>query len=376
MNILQLMVQLGIAGTGEVQKGLEGVENQAHGAAGGVRHAGEEVHTAEAKFERFEFAALEAVFALQQFVGVAKEAVATATEFSGLKAATEWNHLSQSIQNVTGSAQGARDMLKEVKEMASETGFNAQDLARVAPQLVNSGVAPGEVPEQLKSMANMAAMGNLTREQLPDFLETMVRMRNMDHPAVRQLESLNNLDIKKIVNAGAGTHFTTANQAYDFLSSTGLGQANKILLAGADALGKDAAALQKANDPAMALAKSLETLEEVMEPTGELLLKILGPVGAGFGWLAEQMEHLNVITGGSAGLIAIILLLVRHHKLLVSSFRAAIRYTQDLAEAVERYGAAAEMAAHSTGGIAAEAEGAAHGAGAARTGRFAGRPRR
>ena len=260
MNILQLFVQLGIKGADKVESALGGVEEQAEHAAGGIRHAGESAHVAEAKFEHFEFAALEAVFALQQFVSAGKESIEVVTEFSGVAAASEWNHLSRSIQNVTGSAAAARDMLKELKEIGAGTGFNSQDLAKIAPELVNAGVAPGDVPEQIKSMTNMAAMGNLTRDQLPDFLETRVRSRDMDHPMVKQLTGMTGMPIKDLVNAGAGTHFKTANQADDFLAAVGGARSVKILLAGADALGKDAAALQKANDPAMALAKTLEIL--------------------------------------------------------------------------------------------------------------------
>ena len=58
MNILQLMVQLGIKGTGEVQAGLEGVEEQAHATAEGVKKTGGAVREAEGEFEHFKFGAL------------------------------------------------------------------------------------------------------------------------------------------------------------------------------------------------------------------------------------------------------------------------------------------------------------------------------
>ena len=89
MNILQLVAQLSIKGAEAVEKGFSGVEHQAHGAAAGVKHAGEEVEKAEAKFEHFEFAATEAVFAIQNFTSVMTEAIAVAGELrSGLTSRT------------------------------------------------------------------------------------------------------------------------------------------------------------------------------------------------------------------------------------------------------------------------------------------------
>ena len=379
MNIMQLMVQIGIKGAEIVTEALGHVEHQTEKTGTSVKKTGHAVHEAEEEFKHFKLPVMEAVVAMQSVSGAAREVMEMVGEFSGLKAASEWRHLQTGLENVTGSAEKARDMLKELQEIGGDTPFNSQQLASYASSLVNAGAPAEQVPVEVKTLANLASSGAMDPSQMPEFMTMMVKMRNMNEASGRMLESVNGLDIKKFVNAGAGTHFKTANQAYDFLGAVPGREAYHVLLKGADALAKDAAAMALVRDPALALAKTLETLEEAMAPTGALLLKVLTPVGAAMGWLAKQLEHLNNVTGGAAGLIGIVALLVRHHRLLFGSIRAAIRYTDELAESIERYGEAAQLAAHASGAAgAAEVEGvgvaaAAGGAGAERAAAAAGK---
>ena len=251
----------------------------------------------------------------------------------------EFKTLENSLVNVVGDAEKARDLMKEIKEIGDHTGFDNADLVRIAPKLVNAGTNPEGIPAEIQSLVNLAAAGQ--PEPGPDARLPGHDDPDEEHgPPGRQAAPRHGQPAPRQDSSTPpqGTHFTRQNQAEDYLASTGLGQGAKILEAGADALGKDKAAMQLLRDPAMSVAKSMEILADVMEPTGELILKVVTPVVAGLGWLATQLKDLNEATKGMAGLIAIAALLIRHHRLLFGSMRAAIRYTNELAESIERYG--------------------------------------
>ena len=343
MDLAQMLVRLGVA-EGDIaalNKSLDQVSAKFEDTREHAEQSAEGVEEAGAEFGRFRSPVLEAVFAFQMFTGEVKESIAAMGELSGVAVAMEYNHIQNALDNVTGSAQATKEMLESLEKIKSP--YLNTTLLAAAPKLINSGISPDALPANLKALVDMAAEGNMTNQEMPAFLDEMVKLRGEDHPMIRQLtEQFAGLPIAQIVNKGARTHFNTSNQAYDYLEGLRGNQAYDVLTKGAEALNNMAAATLLMKDPAMALEKTFETVKEVMLSTGNLLLPVLAPAVGFISQLATWIKNLNDETSGAAGLIAIVFIVRKNFGLLVDTFFAVIKFTKDLTAALRSYGQAAE----------------------------------
>lgn len=346
VDIEELIVRIKAAGVEQVSAALAQVEARSQGAVEGVRKTGAATKEASHEFGLFRSPVLEALFAVRAFTTEIRETVAALGELSGVKVAAEYAHIQAALDNVTGSAKAAKEMMEQIENLNSPY-LNTVMMSAV-PQIINAGTPASQAVGQLKDLTNIAAMGALTNQQLPGFIAELTRMRGMDHPELRSLAEFGGIPIMRLVNKGAGTHFQNANQANDYLQTMTGEQAYELLLKGSKAVGDLALKTEMMRDPALALAKGMEDLEDIFKATGDLLLPILGYMGYWLDQLFQWLKNINDLTHGLAGIQLILLVVIKYWRILSDTFLAGIRFTRQLTSALENYAEAAGAATKAT----------------------------
>jgi len=326
-----------------------------------VQAAGQAAQAAAPQFDASQIALLGVANAAQTAIYAVSTIAAFVAGISGIRTAAEFRDIALSLEQVTGSAKMAERMLKQLRRLGAETPFDTKELSAFAAQLIAAGTAADQAVPQLKSLADLAAFSRVPRAELPEFLRNIVQIRGQPTPELEDLKQLTRLapGIGKIVGAGMGTGPLTSIEAMRRLQGMSGQQAFDTILRGTELIAKDAAKLAALLNPLAAFANLLENINMIMEPTGQLILPVLGKIVEKMSQLAKFLGDINLLTHGLAGLAAIILVVVKVRGMLVTSFWAAVGATQALTASLNSYAAAARGAAVSNAvGGAAQAAGA------------------
>jgi hypothetical protein len=105
-----------------------------------------------------------------------------------------------------------------------------------------------------------------------------------------------------------------------------------------------------------------ESLAQIMLPTGEMLIPVLGAIARAVTWAAQRLHDLNEYLGGTAGFAFIVSGLVRFGPALIASLQGAFVGIMRLTTALQALAVTSNAAAMSVGGAAATNTGAAAGA--------------
>lgn len=271
---------------------------------------------------------------------------ATLAAITGLQVAAEYRDIALSLEQMTGSADRAQKILKEMRKMGAETPFETADLARFASQLIASGTAAEKVTDELRTLADLGAWARMPRHELPEFLRNLVQIRGREHPELQDLYQLTRTvpGIGKIVGAGLGTGELASTEAIQRLQQMSGKEAYETILKGTEMLARDAAKMAGLLSPLSALGNLIENIRTVMEPTGQILLQILMPVVDVLSRVAQAFGSLNELGKGMPGLVLIIWGLVKVKGVLVNSFVAAVTATRTLTQTLIQYAEAATAA--------------------------------
>ena len=282
--------------------------------ADGARQAQADVDSVTASVDKAEKGATAYSVALLAVASAAISAVSrlkqlaeTAAKISGVTVAAQFLDQSAALEAVTGSATRAQRAMSAFKDLELRQAFDAGELSKFYAQLVNVGEGTGKAIDQVKTLTNLAALSRVPGANQSDIIESAIGLRGREEVRKRSLQNLaTQTNLGKVVAAGLGkSQPMTATNAIRTLSSVSGERAYQILIKGADALDKNAAAMQALRSPTLALTLALRTVQQIMEPTGELLIGVLMPVASAFQWVADAAVQINRASGGSLGLLVL-----------------------------------------------------------------------
>jgi hypothetical protein len=289
-TIEELLVQIRLQGAQPTQQQLKAIR--------------EEVGKIETGFQQ-----LSTLGGALVLVSNLREMLAVFSEVSGLNIAAQFTGIALSLETVTGSAEKANRLLRELKQLGKETPFDTAELAQFASRMIGAGVATEKVTGELSKLADIAAFGGINRADLAPFLRNLLQIRGRGSGRA-DMADINELKdrvpaISRILAAGFGGKDTPESALKRAQGLTGR-QLYETILKGSEALAKGAAAARALRDPVAALANLFETLKMIMEPTGQILIRVLAPAMKMVQMLANALQNLNERTGGLAGLATLI----------------------------------------------------------------------
>lgn len=338
MSLLaSLLLKIGVEGADQAVNSLNSVDAKMHA----VSHS---VGSAAGEFSKFEFSALNAVGAATAFTFGIKELAGMFGEFSGLNVANKFADIQQGLAQVTGSAQTAHDMMKQLKDLGAATPFDTAELASFSTALINMGTDAKQAIPQLKTLADIAAFAKLPRAQMPRFMQEVQELRGQSTPHMQQimeLVSTNHIPLSKLLNAGMGTHFADNSQAMHGIGKMSGEQFYQGLLKGGDALAHDAALMASMSSPLAVVANLMENLEMIMETTGELIQAVMLPVLIQVEGYAKSVKDFNESTGGWGGLVVLGNVMAGIGKILTTTFVEAITGIKGLTRSLQGLAVAA-----------------------------------
>ena len=267
-------------------------------------------------------------------------------EISGVSIAAQFMSIQISLENLTGSASKAMQLMREFRAIGVASPFSTQEVSRTGMQALGAGVPEQDVGRQLKALLNVASFGNLTSADMTPF------MRNIFQIKTKMDKEANQTDINQMLARApavaklfSGTMGLSPEESAKKLQGMSGTEVYQTLIKGGEGMAKMAAAAQALRNPLVVVSNALEQFQMIMEPTGKLLIGVLTPVVYAFGRLAGFLGVINEMSGGLAGLIAV----------GVGATYALGRLTLTIAA----LGAAASASAFAGGGVAGAAAGRA-----------------
>lgn len=295
--------------------------------------------------------------------------------WSGVNLAAKYQAVTIGLTNILHSGEAAKKMMGELIQMGQETPFETADLVGFSRELLATGSSAGEAVRQLRTLANVGANMGLPVGEVGEMTRLLGSMRGRPHGGAETIQALQarGVNMAEVLAASGGPKFSgkyAQMQANQYLGS----------LTGAQAFDKVMTGLQKLNPTGAQSFLSVmqnmgESIRNVMLPTGELLLPVLGSLGKSLMSMANIVGKLNALTGGGAGLVAVFTGAWVGATRLVSSFRQAVVAIGQLDVAIMSLAATARASSAVSGasGAASMATPAVAGgaAAAARSGIFA-----
>lgn len=286
-------------------------------------------------------------------IGIVAGMLAT---LSGVRVAAQFQDLALSLETVTGSAEKANKLLRELRKMGAETPFDTAELASYASQLIAAGTATEKVVGQLRTLADLAAFSRIGRADLPRFLTNIMQMRGQPTPQLQDLKEMVRLApaLGKIVAAGVGQKGPmTSIEAMKKLQTMTGQQAFDTIIRGTEKIAKNAALMAATLSPINAFYNTLENIQMIMEPTGHIFLAVLKRIMGLVSYIAQGLGDLNAFTKGLAGLTIIIAVLAKSWTLIRNSMIAAKVQIDNLVASINRLAVSAGTAAGINAGAAA-----------------------
>jgi len=267
-------------------------------------------------------------------------------EISGVSIAAQFMSIQISLENLTGSASKAMQLMREFRAIGVASPFSTQEVSRTGMQALGAGVPEQDVGRQLKALLNVAAFGNLTSADMTPFMRNIFQIKTKMDKEANQTD-LNQMFARApaVAKLFSGTMGLSPEESAKKLQGMSGTEVYQTLIKGGEGMAKMAAAAQALRNPLVVVSNALEQFQMIMEPTGKLLIGVLTPVVYAFGRLAEFLGMINEKLGGLAGLGVIAL----------GATYALGRLTLTIAA----LGAAASASAFAGGGVAGAAAGRA-----------------
>lgn len=358
----QFILRVAIAGTGDVESGMQrigvsvervsGAAKKAGAAMGpvasSVKTAGQAAEEAGGKFAGFQIPLLQAT-STASYAAMAVGGLAVALySFSGVKLAAQFQSLEVGFGTILHSAGDAVKMLDKLRSMGENTPFLTKGLIEDARFLLNTGSTGAGVTRQMQAIADVGAATQIGDTGVADVTRRLTEMRMRPHIDVEEVAALAHIiPVRELVNAGTGKNFKSDTQAIQLLGSMRGTRAFDVLINGMEkAFGGAAAA--NANTVLGVIENLGETLKNIMLPTGRLLLPVVGLLGNNLKTIASALGDFNRLTLGIGGLSLMLIGLYRAKTMLVGSALRAISAITALTGALEGLALGAGTAAGAT----------------------------
>ena len=339
----ELALRITIAGQEKVRTGLQQVGHE-------LREAGERSEKFAEGLERTELPALALLSTIGFLVGGVRELIGALGEFTGVSEAAGYQKLTAQLTFLTGSAREAKEMIADLKETALGLGMNPLALAGYTRVLLNTGSSAREAARQIKALADVSAMGGMGEANIGEAANLLGQIREKPHLRAQAITRLSELGInlRDIVKAQTG-HEMSSMQAVSFLGAMRGEKLLETLIGGIEKTYGNAAKTLSDTTALGILQQIGANLQDVLEPTGEMLLPILQDFGAYVKDASEKIRNFNELTGGSAGLTVVMFGLYKAGGLIVGSFVRAGMAIKQLTTAIDRLAVSAYRASLKTG---------------------------
>ncbi len=340
-----LYYRVSVEGADAAKGQLRGVREQAADTARGMR-------TVSAAFSATEIPLMSLASAASvaaTSIGMIGSAAAAA---SGVGIAARFQRLEVGFATLLGSAEKARGVLAELRELGAKTDFKTEELIGFSRALLATGSNARTLLPQMQAIVDTAAALGLQTWDVGRMITNLGQIRAVG-PQERDLQELLRMGVNldKVVGAATGRTLPAGAGMTAIKGMTGE-KAFETLIRGMNAAFGGAAA-RNAGTFLGVLQNIGETLANSVLPTGRLLLTVLGPLASSLQTVLGWLQQLNEVTGGGAGLIAMTIGLWRAKNLLIGSAIMAATAVRRLTTELEALALAARVAGMpSAGGTA------------------------
>lgn len=286
---------------------------------------------------------------------------------SGVRVAAQFQTAEFGAARLAGSAAAASDTIAELQQMAENSPFrtSAPELMGYARALLATGDNAAQAVKHLKLFQDVAAGTGQDKEMIAGLAEAASKMRSEPEAAIKQLIGLSvhkGVNLQEVLRQGSGGTINARNpeQATEILSSMYGPRAFQIVTKGLEKMfggAADAAAKGTFNG---IVAKMMNNINSLMEPTGRILLPILSAVASTAAGAVNIASAINRFSGGIAGIAAIVVGSIRTWGIFSATLIRARGMIDLLTVSLERMAGVSGVAAGlngaaSIGGIAASA---------------------
>lgn len=300
---------------------------------------------------------------LMQAVFYARELGAMWSHISGMRVSAEFELAQRNLTRIDGSATNAAAAFERLLAAANASSYDAVEVLDLGVRNASRLGSALEGAKRTGQTLDLATVFGVRRAGFDQFNINLDQMFNKTNGQVNQV------DVRQMLFRGplalsaiSQALGVSLDEARKRLYSANGKQMQEILLSVAER-NKGAAARAAAADPFVALSNTAERFRNAMAPTGKALnatLLFLLPVADG---IATAFDRLNRVTGGAAGLFAVLGIGVLAYYRTVRAATTAIGSINLLSAAIQRLAGVSATAAGTTT-VSNAAGGAASGAAA------------
>lgn len=325
-----------------------------------VRQAGSAAAGAAISFGGLQSPILGAAAAMSALALSARQIGAGLLAATGVGIAAQFQKIEVGMANMLGSAEKAKQLMKELRLLGATTEFNTQGLVGLAGQLLATGSTPKGVTREIRALTDAAAFAQVGDEGVTQLATNMAQIRNAPKPELEDLKQFgtNRISLDKVVGAALGQAMSGGEGIRKLQKMSGKDAFETIVLGMEKAYGGSA---QRLAGSMIGLAVNLrEAFETIMLPTGKLLIPVLALGAKALTLFGVALGRVNEVTGGAGGAILLATALARGWALVVSAIASARNGINQLIASLNALAGSAAMAAGTTGvQAAANARGAA-----------------
>jgi hypothetical protein len=296
---------------------------------------------------------------------------AAAASFAGVRLAAQYERIEIGFKSILGSAQAAHKIMRELRQMGTETPYRTEALIGYARGLAAVTHDGDKAVATLRTLAAVGSAQGWGEADVGDVARTLASLGSSFRPAGQDtIMSLaaKGIDIARVAKAaglgdfGTGPYATArASMAFGALQGP---RAMELLIKGMEKI-------YPATMSFLGVIQNLgESLAQIMLPTGQMLIPVLGAIARAVTWAAQRLHDLNEYLGGTAGFVFILAGIIRIGPSLIASLQGAYAGLVRLNMQLRMLAGTSTAAAIAGGGAAASSAGAALGWGALGKGGF------
>ena len=365
MDLAQILVRLGITGDKAVVDGVKKVDEA-------VKKSGKSAVGAGIAFRSMDMPLVSlasSAMAAQASLGML---AASMSAVMSLNLAAHYQRTEMALSNLIGSAARAKSVFSDLRDLWRGAGVNALDVSGMNRVFMNSEDPRLSASQKSSDMMNFnkAVMGatisqGLGAQDANEFGTKLGMIRSAPHMRPNTLEPLLNvINVQAVAESAFGRNFKDSKSAMQALE--GVGDPKKMV----DLILKgmiNKYPITAATSFSVVLSQIGLTLQEIMIPSANVLITVLGPVARVMLAAADAVKMLNKYTGGAAGLTMMLMALIRAKTLLIGTVRMAKVKIDELTAAIARLGVTSGAAAGGTTAAAAATAASRSGAQSAAT---------
>jgi hypothetical protein len=294
---------------------------------------------------------------------------AAASSFAGLRLAAQYERIETGFRAILGSASAAHKIMGQLRQMGSETPYRTEALIGYARQLAAVTHNGDKAVKTLRTLAAVGSAQGWSETDVGDVARTLASLgSSITPPGKDTIMSLaaKGIDIARVAKAaGVGDFGTGPNATAQAAMALGAYQ-------GPAAMEKLMKGMEKIYPPTMSflgvLQNLAESISQIMLPTGQMLIPVVGAIARAVTWAAQRLRDLNTRLGGAGGFAFMLAGIIRIGPSLIASLQGAFVGIMRLTAALRALAVSSSAAAVGTG---AAAGANASGMGAAALGRGA-----